>query len=97
MKTKNQVFLYGLGNAETQYRVLGYEFIESEKFSVWLMSHVIDSMILRTPGIVEIYMIDNRPGLRSDFVESIRLNSVESCQLFKDILRREGVRVYSIK
>lgn len=97
MKARNQIFLYGIGDAGTQFRVLNYEYIESEKFSVWLMFRVIDSMILRTPGIIEIYMLDNRPGLRADFMESVKSNTVESCQIFKDILRREGLKVYSRK
>lgn len=94
MKTKNQIFFYGLGGAEQQFRVLNFEFIDQDMFSVWTMNHVVDSMMFRNPSIVEIYMVDNRRGLKRDFMDSIRVNSVESCQIFKDILRREGIKVY---
>lgn len=94
MKTKNQIFFYGLGGADQQFRVLNFEFIDQELFSVWMMNHVVDSMMYRNPGITEIYMIDNRHRLRREFMDSIRENSVESCQIFKDTLRREGIKVY---
>ena len=94
MKTNSQIFYYGLGGADKNYKVLNYEFIESENYSIWLEKRVIEGMRDRNPGIMEIYAIDNRRGLRWDFAESIREGSVESCQIFKDILRREGKKVY---
>lgn len=94
MKSINQIFYYGLGGADKNYIVLNYEFIVSENYSIWLEKRVIDGMLERNPGIAEIYAIDNRRGLRWDFAESVRERSVESCQIFKDILRREGKKVY---
>lgn len=90
----NQIFYYGLGDAGKNFRVLNYEFIESGRYSIWLENWVIEHMRAKNPGIVEIFAIDNRKGLKRDFAESIKENSVESCQIFKDILRREGKRVY---
>lgn len=90
----NQIFYYGIGDAEKNYKVLGYEFIESARYSLWLENWVIEHMTDKNPGIVEIYAIDNRRGLKWDYLESIRESSVESCQIFKDILRREGKKVY---
>lgn len=94
MKSNNQIFYYALGGADKNFKVLNYEFIVSENYSIWLEKHVIDGMLERNPGITEIYAIDNRRGLKWDFAESIKEGSVESCQIFKDILRREGKKVY---
>ena len=94
MKTNNQIFYYGLGGADKNYRSLNFEFVDSDRYSIWIENKIIDNMLNRNPGIVEIYAIDNRPGLKWDFTESIREGSVESCQIFKDILRNEGKKVY---
>ena len=94
MKSINQIFYYGLGGPDKNYRVLNYEFIVSENYSIWLEKLVIEDMMNRNPGIEEIYAIDNRRGLKWDFTESIKEASVESCQIFKDILRRDGKKVY---
>ena len=94
MESKNQIFYYGLGGADKNFRALNFEYIESSKYSIWVENRVINNMLERNPSIVEIYAIDNRRGLKWDFAESIREGSVESCQLFKDILRREGKKVY---
>lgn len=90
----NQIFYYGIGDAEKNFKVLNYEFIESARYSLWLEGWVIEHMLDKNPGICEIYAIDNRRGLKRDFAESIKEGSVESCQIFKDILRREGKKVY---
>ncbi len=94
MKSRNQIFLYGIGGVNVAFRVLAYEFIESERFCVWLMHKTIESMRLRMPGIEKIYMIDNRPGLRAAYMDAIKYPSMENCIEFKDILEREGHLVY---
>jgi hypothetical protein len=51
-------------------------------------------MVLQNPGIERVYAIDNRYGLKREYVESYKKNSIESCAIFKDILEREGLLVY---
>ena len=72
MEKQNQIYYYGLGGADKNFRVLNFEFIESGRYSIWAENYVIDKMLDRNPGIVEIYAIDNRRGLKWDFTESIR-------------------------
>lgn len=90
----NQIFYYGLGGADKNFKVLNYEFIESSRYSIWVENIVIERLLDRNPGVVEIYAINNRKGLKWDFTESLKEGTMESCQLFKDILRREGKKVY---
>lgn len=33
-------------------------------------------------------------GLKREFQESIKRNSIESCAIFKDILEREGIKIF---
>lgn len=90
----NQIFYYGLGGADKNFKVLNYEFIESSRYSIWVERIVIERLLDRNPGVVEIYAIDNRRGLKWDLTESLKEGTIESCQLFKDILRRDGKKVY---
>ena len=94
MENNNRIFYYGLGGADKNFKVLNYEFITSSQYSIWVENVVIGHLLDRNPGVVEIYAIDDRRGLKWDFMDSLREGSVESCQIFKDILRREGKKVY---
>ena len=94
MKSINQIFYYGPGGPDKNYKVLNYEFIVSENYSTWAEKRATEHMTNSNPGNEQIYAIDNRRGLKWDFTESIKEGSVESCQIFKDILRRDGKKVY---
>ena len=50
-------------------------------------------MVGHNPSIEHVYAVDQRPGLRRDYIESIKENSIESCYEFKDILEREGLKI----
>ena len=47
------------------------------------------------PTIEHIYAIDNRPGLRKEYVNAIRdkHNSIESRVVFKHTLVNEGIKI----
>lgn len=48
---------------------------------------------MKNPDVEHVYAIDNRYGLRRDYKESMKQNSIESHYIFKDILEREGMLV----
>lgn len=88
-----QVFLYGIADAADQYRVVRYFCIEDEDVSINNIMYSAQMMKIKNPSIVQVYAMDNRRGLRRDYMESIKKNSIESCAIFKDILEREGLKV----
>lgn len=94
MNKRRQILLYGIGGPEKAYAVLSYYCIFEDAIDIvleirsqaaWMRAH--------NPSIKQVYMIGNRHGLRKEFKESIRLNSLESHMIFKDILEREGLLV----
>lgn len=89
-----QVYLYGISGADKQYRVVRWYCIEEEVFSMKWIKYQADLLRVRNPDIEHVYAIDNRRGLRSDYQESIKKNTIESCAIFKDILEREGVKIF---
>ena len=90
----HQIILYGISGAETQYRVLKYYCIYEEFLSIHSMKRHAAFMVLQNPGIERVYAVDNRYGLKREYTESYKQNSIESCAIFKDTLEREGILVY---
>lgn len=91
--SRDQIVLYGIGGPEKEYAVLGY-------FQIFELHDVVSTvrreaarLVANNPSIKAVYMIDNRYGLRRDYRESVRHNSIESYAVFKDILEREGMRI----
>lgn len=91
MKT---IFLYGIAGADKKYRVLRYACIEEPHFSINNIRYAAQLMRIRNPSIEHVYALDNRYGLRRDYMESIKKNTIESCAIFKDILERDGWKVF---
>lgn len=87
------VYIYGLGGAEKQYKVLHYKFLVDEDISIRNIIYEATMMKVRNPSIEKVYAIDNRHGLKRDYQESYRKNTIESCAIFKDILEREGLEI----
>jgi hypothetical protein len=90
----NQIILYGLSGAETQYRVLKYYCIFDEALSIGNLKRRAALMVMQNPGIEHVYAVDNRYGLKYEYIQSYKINSIESCAIFKDTLEREGLLVY---
>ena len=88
-----QILLYGLSGAVYQYRAVAYYCIYEETVSIAEIKYQAETMRLRNPGVKQIYAIDNRTGLRREYTESYRKNTIESCAIFKDTLEREGMIV----
>lgn len=90
MKT---VFLYGLGGAEKQYKVLRYTRMDDEDITIRNIVYEAEMMKVRYPSVEHVYAVDNRHNLGRDYMDSIKKNTIESCAIFKDILEREGLLV----
>mgnify|MGYP004567709075 CR=1 FL=1 len=88
-----QVVLYGVAGADKCYKVIRYFVIEDELISIAAIKHCAFVMKDRHPEVKQVYAIDNRYGLRRDYMESIKKDSVESCIEFMDILEREGIKI----
>lgn len=90
----NQIILYGLGGARDKYRVMKYFVIFDDNVSIRTMKNEAEVLKIKNPSIEHVYAVDNRRGLKKDFEESIRQNSIESCAIFKDIIEREGLLIF---
>lgn len=90
----NNIILYGIGDARYQYRVLRYFAIYDERADTSEVKRIARMMQVINPSIEHVYMITNRPGLKCEFMESIKRNSIESCAIFKDTLEREGIKIF---
>lgn len=90
----HQIILYGLSGAETQYRVLKYWCLYEETLSIENIKRRAGFMVLQNPGIEHVYAVDNRYGLKREYIESYKKNTIESCAIFKDTLEREGILVW---
>lgn len=90
MKT---IYLYGIAGADQSYRVVRYECIEEDSICINTIVYCADLLKIRNPNIEHVYAMDNRHGLRRDYVDAFKKNSVESWAVFKDILEREGLKI----
>lgn len=89
----SQIILYGIAGASKAYTVLNYFCIYEEFISINAILRQAQGLQMRNPDVEHVYAIDNRYGLRRDYKESIKENSIESHYIFKDILEREGLLV----
>lgn len=88
-----QIILYGITGVEHNYQVVKYFCIFEEDISIWFMRHKAAKMKEDYPVIKHVYAVDNRPGLRRDFLETLKNPTIEGCVAFKDFLEREGLLI----
>lgn len=95
MNTNRRVLIYGIGGADKAYRVLEYYCIFDTNCGIineiWSIAA---KLKVKNPSIRQIFAIDDRRGLKRDYQDAIRGNSIESFMLFKDILEREGREIH---
>lgn len=73
--------------------VLNYYCIYEEFVSIRTIMSEARLLRVKNPDVEHVYAIDNRYGLRRDYRESMKQNSIESHYIFKDILEREGIQI----
>lgn len=88
-----QIILYGISGPSSAYAVLNYFCIYEEFVSIGTIIEEARRLRIKNPDVEHVYAIDNRRGLRHDYRESMKQNSIESHYIFKDILEREGLLV----
>lgn len=89
----SQVILYGVSGPSRAYTVLNYFCIYEEFVSIRTIMSEARLLRVKNPDVEHVYAIDNRYGLRRDYRESMKQNSIESHYIFKDILEREGIQI----
>lgn len=90
----SQIILYGVSGASKAYTVLNYFCIYEEYISINAILRQAQGLRMKNPDVEHVYAIDNRYGLRRDYKESMKENSIESHYIFKDILEKEGMKVF---
>lgn len=90
----SQIILYGVSGASKAYTVLNYFCVYEEYISINAILRQAQGLRMKNPDVEHVYAIDNRYGLRRDYKESMKENSIESHYIFKDILEREGMKVF---
>lgn len=85
--------LYGFEGSNEAYRVSRYEFVAGEDFTVSYVKKMARWMVAKMPSIREVYMMDNRRNLASEYKETLKKNSMESFVIFRDTVQFEGVRI----
>ena len=88
-----QVILYGIAGADKHYRILRYFVIGEEFISISNIMSCAHRMVKDYPEIKRIFAIDNRYGLRRDYVEAYTKDSIESGCEFVSILESEGIQI----
>ena len=91
--TKRQIILYGLGGADINYVCISYYCIFEEDISILTVKHHAEIMKDYNPTVEAVYAIDNRPGLKRDYINSVKKHDISTCAEFKDLLERYGLRV----
>lgn len=89
-----KILLYGIGGASKAYAALDYYAIyEDDPDIVGTIKRVAIQMRTYNPSIIAVYMISPRRGLKKDFMEARKKDSIESHAIFRDILEREGIKL----
>lgn len=87
------ILLYGLGGADKAYTVINYYCVFEQDISIQAIMSAARSLKMN-PEVKRVYALDNRRGLRKEYQDSIRENSIESHVIFMDTIEREGFRIY---
>lgn len=87
------IFLYRIGGARDQYRVIRYTRIDEQDFSINTLMYEASIMRINYPSVEHVYAVDNRYGLGRTYLESVKKNSIESCAVFKDLIQRQGLEI----
>lgn len=86
------IILYGLSGVKDNYRVVAYHILYEHDIVDVIrdISYCVRRMKLN-PSVNTIYVMDQRRGLKRDYMDAVKANSLESWILFKDILEREAI------
>lgn len=86
-----RVYLYAF---DELYNIVDCMFLEGEEITVRNMKRLAGWMIDRVASLhVQVYAVDNRPGLYREFRESVKRNDFTKMLEFADTVQHEGLRL----
>ena len=88
-----QIILYGIAGASKQYKPIRFQVIELENYTTWYAKYYAKMMVAENPTVEHVYQMDNRYGLKREYMNVAKRPSIESCAIFKDTLEREGIKL----
>lgn len=89
----NSIILYALASEEKQYYPLAYYCVFEGDFSIAEMLYRASLLKSRSPDAQYIYVIDNRKGLRKEYMETRKEKTMESGLKFYQTLQKYGHRI----
>lgn len=88
-----QIILYGIAGASKQYMPIRYQVIDADDYTTWYAKYYAKMMVAENPTVEHVYQMDNRYGLKREYMNCVKRPSIESCIIFKDTLEREGIKL----
>lgn len=86
-----RVYLYAF---DELYNIVDCMFLEGEEITVRNMKRLACWIPERVTSLkVQVYAVDNRPGLYREFRESVKRNDFAAMLAFADTVQREGLRL----
>lgn len=85
-----RVYIYAF---DELHRIVDTKFLQEDAISIRNMMWIAEQMEL-DPDVRAIYAIDNRWGLRRDFLESIKTLDFAKHIEFEDLVSREGIKLF---
>lgn len=87
MARKRQVYLYGFNKL---CRLEGYVYLEEQDITIYNIRQRAIWMLNNFGSTCEVIAVDNRIGLKSEFLESFKSNDFTKHVEFEDLCSREG-------
>ena len=89
----NQIILYGITDAKNLYRSGGYYCVYDKDMTIENIIFQAEMLRQKNPDIKHVYAIDNRHGLKRQFLQYLKKDSMEGWIEFKDTLERDGLKI----
>lgn len=86
------IFLYGIGGARDQYRVIRYTRIDEPDFSINTLMYEASIMRINYPSIEHVYAVDNRYGLGRTYQESVKRTLLSPVQYLRISFREQALK-----
>lgn len=91
---RNTVFLYGFTDT---HDIHGCYFICCEELSIQRIKSMAKLIIREYPDVKRVYAIDNRRGLRREFLEAVQSKVFVDRFVFEDVCATEGMLVLALE
>lgn len=92
----SKIFLYGLANADQQYRVVRYNYVDTSEETVHIIRELrYRASVLRMyhPVVNEVYAVDDHVKLFRAYQSTVRKNTIAENIAFRDLLQKNGILI----